>query len=92
MRFLLIDFEFSGVTGGPMDIHDYIFASKIPFGAAYTDKHDLFFVGELVRGWALVNDAVLDASAAAFLAALEDPNTTAAAALGHAWLQNPHEV
>eukprot|EP01031_Cornospumella_fuschlensis_P032113 gene32113-38835_t len=86
VKFRVIDFEFSGRSGEPMNIDDYIFADVVPFGQPYTPSHDIYFVGMLVQTWAEVNRTDLDESAAQFVHDLQHGELDADAALRHRWL------
>ncbi len=83
-KYLLIDFEFSEVNGEPMLINDYIFSHVVPYGAVYTTKNDMYFVGNMISTWAESNGEPLDVHAMDFVLAVQD-NMDAAAALAHPW-------
>eukprot|EP01033_Poteriospumella_lacustris_P005690 gene5689-4073_t len=86
-QFLVIDFEFADRAGEEMRIHDYIFAAVVPFGTPYHCCHDLTLVGILLKKWANYHSIQLDRSAENFIRMVEDPKSTASAALTQEWLQ-----
>jgi hypothetical protein len=88
VKFLVIDFEFGGKHGDPMEIQGYIHNGIVNHGASYYARHDMKLVAKLVNTWSASNNITLSANAQDFVDSISRDvgYWTAEQALQHDWI------